>query len=67
MKTKEFLKAVDAYLDGTASSWQIFILEDHFDSYKHELDILDLYRESEVKAIFERIRLNINKRIHGIT
>lgn len=64
MKTKEFLKAVDAYLDGTATSWQTFIVNDHYDSFKHELDVLELYRDYEVKEICDRLLSNIKKRIN---
>jgi len=63
MKTKEFLTAVDAYLDGTATSWQRFIVDDHYDSFNHELDVLELYRDYEVKEIYDRILNNIRKRI----
>lgn len=63
MKTNEFLKAVNAYLDGKANSWQTFLVDDHFDSYTHELEILELYKESEVQMIYERIRSKINKKI----
>jgi hypothetical protein len=63
MKTKEFLVAVDAYLDGTATSWQRFIVDDHFDSFNHELDVLEFYRDYEVKEIYDRILNNIRKRI----
>jgi hypothetical protein len=65
MKTKEFLAAIVAYLDGTATSWQIFMVEDHFDSYEYGIDILDLYRDSEVQDIYERMREKINKKIDG--
>ena len=63
MRTREFLKAVDAYLDGTATSWQTFIVDDHYDSFKHELDVLELYRDYEVQEICDRILSNIKKRI----
>lgn len=66
MKTKNFLKAVNAYLDGTANSWQMFVVDDHFDSYHHELEVLELYRDYEIKEIYERIRAKINTRIQSI-
>jgi hypothetical protein len=65
MKTKEFLAAIEAYLKGSATSWQIFMVEDHFDSYEYGIDILDLFRDSEVQEIYERMRNKINKRIDG--
>ena len=64
MKTKEFLKAVDSYLNGTATSWQTFIVDDHYDSFRHELNVLDLYRDYEVKEICDRLLSNIKKRIN---
>jgi hypothetical protein len=63
MKTKEFLAAVIAYLEGRANSWQTFLVHDHFDSYALELDILELYRDSEVDVIYERMKRNINRRL----
>jgi len=66
MRKKEFLRAVDACLDGTANSWQRFIVDDYYDSSNHELEILELYRDSEIKEIYERILSNIHKRIQHL-
>lgn len=64
MTKQEFLEAVDAYLDGTANSWQQFILDDNYNSFEYELDILELLRDSEVEEINDRILTSIKKNVH---
>lgn len=66
MSRKEFLRAVAAYVEHRATSWQTFIVEDHFESFKHELDVLELHRESEVKEIYERMKAKIHARIQAM-
>jgi hypothetical protein len=63
MEKLEFSEAVDAYLAHTATSWQEFIVEDHFDSFKYGFDILDCYKESRILQIKKRIYASIAKRI----
>lgn len=63
MKRSEFSDAVDAYLAGTANSWQEFIVEDHYDSHSNGDDILDLLREEQIKEIGDRVFAAIMKRI----
>lgn len=63
MENSEFLEAVEAYLDGTADSWQEFIVEDYFDSFSLCFDILDLLGESEIKEVGDRVLSEIMKNI----
>lgn len=63
MENSEFLEAVEAYLEGTADSWQEFIVEDYFDSFSFGLNILDLLCESEVQKVGERLLAQITKSI----
>jgi len=63
MENKEFLEAIDAYLVGEASSWQTFIVEDHFESFKYNINILDFFGEEEVLAINRRIYKNIMEKL----
>lgn len=63
MENSEFLEAVEAYLAGTADSWQEFIVEDYFDSFSLCFDILDFYCESEIKEVKDRVLCEIMKKI----
>lgn len=65
MENSEFLEAVEAYLDGTADSWQEFIVEDYFDSFSLCFDILDFLCESEVREVGDRMLSGIVKKIEG--
>lgn len=63
MEKLEFSEAVDAYLSHTATSWQEFIVEDWFDSFKYGLNILDFFHEKKVKKIKNRIYASIIRKI----
>jgi len=63
MEKLEFSTAVDAYLAYTADSWQEFIVEDYYDSFRYSFNVLDLFQESKIKEIGERIFAEITKRI----
>ncbi|MET1055797.1 MAG: hypothetical protein ABWY16_10860 [Pedobacter sp.] len=63
MEKLEFSKAVDAYLSKTASSWQEFMVEDHFDSFRFGRDVLDFFHESKVNKIKKRVYDAIIKKI----
>jgi hypothetical protein len=63
MTTREFIKAVTAYLEGRATSWQKFLVDDYFDSFHFEINILDLYHDAEADVIGERMKKNINDRL----
>ena len=52
---------MEAYLEGTADSWQEFIVEDYFDSFSFGLNILDLLCESEVQKVGKRLLAEITK------
>lgn len=59
MKKREFLDAIKAYLAGTASAYQEFLLEDYYESFAFELNILDLLPDAEVQRIRDRIFLEV--------
>jgi hypothetical protein len=63
MEKLEFSEAVNAYLGNTATSWQEFIVEDHFDSFKYGLDILDFIQEAKIMQIKKRLYAAIVKKI----
>jgi len=63
MEKLEFSEAVDAYLAHTATSWQEFIVEDHFDSFKYGSDILDMFQEGRIKKIKKKLYAMISKQI----
>lgn len=55
MTKEDFFKALKAYLSNTASSWQKFILDEYWDSFELEINILDLLMENEIVEIGQRI------------
>ena len=63
MEKLEFSEAVDAYLAYTATSWQEFIVEDYYDSFRYGDNILDFFQEAKVKEIKERLYASIISRI----
>jgi len=63
MEKREFSKAVDAYVKRKANSWQEFIVEDHYDSFKYVFDIMELYSESTINEIGDRIFAKIKQTI----
>jgi len=66
MEKQEFSEAVDAYLAQTANSWQNFIVEDYYDSFCYEFNVLDLFQESKIKEIRDRLYAAIMKKILDI-
>jgi hypothetical protein len=67
MDKEEFLEAIEAYLNGTANAFQELILEDYFDSYNYELNILDLITDVEIESTKARIYQGIVKRIKQLS
>jgi len=63
MEKKEFSKAVKAYVKHKANSWQEFIVEDHYDSFRYVFNIMDLYSERTIKHIGDRILAKIKETI----
>jgi hypothetical protein len=63
MEKLELSEAVDAYLAHTANSWQKFIVEDYYECFGYEFEILDLFQESKIKEIRDRIFAAIIKKI----
>jgi hypothetical protein len=63
MNKEEFLEAIEAYLNGTANAFQELIIEDYFNSFSFELNILDFIPDVEIEAMEERMYLGIMKRI----
>lgn len=65
MKKSEFYRALTAYLNGTANSWQEFILEDYYESFQHCPDILDNCSKKKIAIIGKKILSEIDKSIEG--
>lgn len=63
MKKSEFYKAVSAYLKGTANSWQQFIVEDYYDSFRYCNDVLDVCSSEQLQQIRHKMYAEINKSI----
>ena len=63
MEKREFSKAVNAYVKHKANSWQEFIVEDYYDSFKYAYDIMELYSERKIARIRDRIFARIMKTI----
>jgi len=66
MEKLEFSQAVDAYLAYSADSWQEFIVEDYYDSFCYEFNVLDLFQESRIKEIKDRLYNAIMKKIRDV-
>jgi hypothetical protein len=66
MEKLELSEAVDAYLAHTANSWQKFIVEDYYECFGYGFDILDLFQESKIKEIKDRIYGAILKKINDM-
>jgi len=59
----EFLRLVENYLDGTATSKQAATVEQYFDLFSAEPDILDTVDKTEVREIHDRLKSAIDTRI----
>jgi len=66
MKKEDFFKAVTAYLSNTATSWQKFIVEDYYDSFELEINVLDLLKEEEIFEVGQRVYTGTMIKIEGI-
>ncbi|MET1055794.1 MAG: FecR domain-containing protein [Pedobacter sp.] len=60
---KEFLRLVKSYLDGTATPKQASTVEQYFDLFSTEPDILDTVDKTEVREIHDRLKSAIDARI----
>jgi len=63
MEKREFSKAVNAYVKRKADSWQEFIVEDYYDSFRYAINIMDFYSEKRIKEIGDRLFARIMKTI----
>lgn len=63
----EFLKAVKAYLEGTADEAQLLFLEQYFDLFLEADDVLGSLDIIQVKNIHDRMLTNINNEIEKKT
>ncbi|CAM4424474.1 FecR family protein [Pedobacter westerhofensis] len=60
---KEFLRLVELYLDGNATAKQAATVEQYFDLFSSEPDILDSIDKLEVRVIHDRLKSAIDTRI----
>lgn len=63
----EFLKAVKAYLDGTADEAQLLFVEEYFDLFQDSEDIFESMDSREIQNIHDRMLWNINYEIEKKT
>ncbi|WP_367868011.1 FecR family protein [Pedobacter sp. WC2423] len=63
----EFLKAVKAYLDGTADEAQLLFVEEYFDLFQDSEDIFESMDSIEIQNIHDRMLWNINYEIEKKT
>jgi transmembrane sensor len=59
----EFLRLVEMYLDGTANARQASTVEQYFDLFSTEPDILDTLQKNEIREIHDRLKSAIDRRI----
>jgi len=59
----EFLRLVEKYLDGTANAKQASAVEQYFDLFSTEPDILDTVGKKELRTIHDRLKSAIDTRI----
>lgn len=59
----EFLKAVEAYLEGTADETQLLFVEQYFDLFLDSEDIFESMGSQEIQNIHDRILWKINNEI----
>lgn len=62
---KEFLRLVDAYLAGKASAKQSATVEQYFDLFSTEPDILDTLDRKAIREIHDRLKSGIDSRIES--
>lgn len=63
----EFLKAVEAYLEGTADEMQLLFVEQYFDLFLDSEDIFESMDSEEIQNIHDRMLWNINNEIEKKT
>ena len=63
----EFLKAVKAYLDGTADEAQLLFVEEYFELFQDSEDIFESMDSREIQNIHDRMLWNINYEIEKKT
>lgn len=62
---KEFLRLVDAYLAGNANAKQSATVEQYFDLFSTEPDILDTLDKKAIREIHDRLKTGIDARIEN--
>lgn len=63
----EFLKAVKAYLEGTADETQLLFVEQYFDLFLDSEDIFESMDSEEIQSIHDRMLWKINNEIEKKT
>ncbi|SEA36004.1 FecR family protein [Pedobacter hartonius] len=59
----EFLRIVEKYLDGTANAKQASAVEQYFDLFSTEPDVLDTVDKKDLRVIHDRLKSAIDTRI----
>jgi len=59
-KKKQFLKLVDAYLKGTASSQERAFIDQYYDLFSDGEDVFETMDQSEVRAVGDRLKARID-------
>lgn len=59
----EFLRIVNAYLDGTATAKQTGVIEQYFDLFEDEPDVTDSLDDREVKSSHDRIKAKLDLKV----
>jgi transmembrane sensor len=62
---KEFLRLVDAYLAGNADAKQSATVEQYFDLFSTQPDILDTLDRKAIREIHDRLKIGIDARIES--
>lgn len=63
---KEFLRMVDAYLAGTANAKQSSAVEQYFDLFSNEPDVLEDRTKAEISEIHDRLKSTIDQNIQKL-